>query len=62
MILAKISLTCFVIVFAMKVLNTVYIDLEHKEPPDWFKVIGGLVVIVGFVSFIAAVSIAIWTL
>ena len=61
MILGKIAASCLVTVFAMKIIDIVYRDFSNKEPPDWFKAIGGLVLAVGFVSFIAASLITIWS-
>jgi flagellar biogenesis protein FliO len=60
MIFGKITISCLVIVFAMKILGTVYHEIEHKAPPDWFKVFGGLVIVVGFVSFVIASFMLIW--
>jgi hypothetical protein len=35
---------------------------RKKDVPDWFKAFGGLVIVVGFVSLVLAVFIAIWTI
>ena len=61
MILGKIAASCLVTVFAMKIIDIVYRDLFNKEPPDWFKAIGGAVLATGFVSFVAASIIIIWS-
>lgn len=61
MISGKIAATCLVIVFAMKILSIVYQDLSNKEPPDWFKAVGGSVLVVGFVSFLVAAITTIWS-
>lgn len=62
LLLSKVMLSCLVIIMVMMASAAVYRDSAEKEPADWFKVIGGIVIVVGFVSSVSAVFIAIWTI
>ena len=62
LVLSKIMLTCVATVLFMMAIAAVYKDSAKKEPADWFKVIGGLVVVTGFVCLVLAVFIAIWSI
>jgi len=60
-LLAKVILSCIVAVLVMLIIEAVYTEKTKKAAPDWFKALGGLAVVIGFVSLVIGTFIAIWS-